>query len=173
VPGIESSQVFSPAASKWFEEARNARRFVSRNLGKELPSEGIGLAINSRNSRTQDQLHIHVDCLRSDVQSSLSHLQTLYSTEWSATPITLHGKHYLARLLRKSSLDGVNPFRLVADGPGRGQPNLGRMTIAVVGSKLTDGQTGFILLTGHVSRSQRDSDHSESLLDHACKIARS
>jgi CDP-diacylglycerol pyrophosphatase len=58
--------------------------------------------------------------------------------------VTLHGKHYFARQLRQSSLKDVNPFRLVADGPGRGEANFGRMTIAVVPSTRRDGEGGFI-----------------------------
>jgi CDP-diacylglycerol pyrophosphatase len=171
VRGTESSAVFSPDAPQWFEEAWNARHFVFRNLQHELPSEDIGLAINSRLSRTQDQLHIHIDCLKPEVQSALTLLQAQLSTEWSTKPITLHGHHYFARLLREQSLDGVNPFRLVADGPGRGEPNLERMSVALVASKLSDGQNGFILLAGRFSRGRNDGGHSEDILDHSCKIA--
>ena len=170
VSGIESSVVFSPDAHRWFEEAWNSRRFVSRNLPHELPREDIALAINSQPSRTQDQLHIHIDCLRPEVQSALTLLQPQLSTDWSTKPIALHGKHYFARLLRELDLRALNPFRLVADGPGRGEPNFGRMSIALVASKLSDGQDGFILLAGRFSRGRTDGGRSEDILDHSCKI---
>jgi CDP-diacylglycerol pyrophosphatase len=171
VPGIESPAVFSADGPRWFEEAWSARRFVFRSLARVLPREDIGLAINSRLARTQDQLHIHVDCLRPEVRSALTLLEPQLSAEWSTTPVTLQGKRYFARLLDHSSLDGENPFRLVADGPGRGEPNLGRITIAVVPSTRSDSERAFILLAGHFSRSQPGSGHSEDILDHSCKIA--
>ena len=170
VSGIESSVVFSPDAPRWFEEAWNSRRFVSRNLPHELPREDIALAINSRLSRTQDQLHIHIDCLKPEVQNALTLLQPQLSTDWSTKPIALHGKHYFARLLRELDLRALNPFRLVADGPGRAEPDFGRMSIALVASKLSDGEDGFILLAGRFSRGQTDGGRSEDILDHSCKI---
>jgi CDP-diacylglycerol pyrophosphatase len=170
VSGIESSVVFSPDAPRWFEEAWNSRRLVSRNLPHQLPREDIALAINSRLSRAQDQLHIHIDCLKPEVQSALTLLQPQLSTEWLTKPIALLGKHYFARLLRESDLRALNPFRLVADGPGRGEPNFGRMSIALVASKLSDGEAGFILLAGRFSRGQTDGGRSEDILDHSCKI---
>jgi CDP-diacylglycerol pyrophosphatase len=170
VSGIESSVVFSPDAPRWFEEAWNSRRLVSRNLPHQLPREDIALAINSRLSRAQDQLHIHIDCLKPEVQSALTLLQPQLSTEWLTKPIALLGKHYFARLLRESDLQALNPFRLVADGPGRGEPNFGRMSIALVASKLSDGEAGFILLAGRFSRGQTDGGRSEDILDHSCKI---
>jgi CDP-diacylglycerol pyrophosphatase len=163
VSGIESAAVLSGNASHWFEGAWKARGYVYRNLGRTLPNEDIALAVNSRLSRTQDQLHIHIDCIRPDIRIALERLQPELSTEWSASPVTLNGKHYFARLLRQSDLEGVNPFRIVADGPGRGERNLAHMTIAIAAAKLN--ADGFILLTGR--------GHAEDLLDHSCAIAHS
>ncbi|HZM08527.1 MAG TPA: CDP-diacylglycerol diphosphatase, partial [Methylocella sp.] len=44
---------------------------VSRRAQKELPRDAINMAINTAGSRSQDQLHIHIDCIRPDVRKAL------------------------------------------------------------------------------------------------------
>jgi CDP-diacylglycerol pyrophosphatase len=68
ISGIESPDLLQDDAPDLFGAAWNARHLVFHRLGKTLPRDGIGLAINSQLSRSQDLAHIHVDCLRLDVR---------------------------------------------------------------------------------------------------------
>ena len=71
ITGIEDPQLLSPAGPNYWQAAWDARGSFEQRLGRRVPREAIGLAINSALSRTQDQLHIHVACLRPDVAAML------------------------------------------------------------------------------------------------------
>ncbi len=71
ISGIESPLVFAPDARNYFADAWEARSYVNQALHKILPPDDISLAINSTESRSQDQLHIHIDCVRMDVFEAL------------------------------------------------------------------------------------------------------
>jgi CDP-diacylglycerol diphosphatase len=59
--GIESPFLTTPDAPNYWAFAWNARPLFERLLGRPAPREDIGLVVNSRFGRTQDQLHIHMD----------------------------------------------------------------------------------------------------------------
>ncbi len=82
--GIESPRGWNIGAAKllargvvrpatWFPSAPN----------KELPRDAIGMAINAANARTQDQLHIHVDCIRPDVREALWNQSSKITAQWA------------------------------------------------------------------------------------------
>src|SRR6266536_3338085 len=63
IPGIESSELLTPAAPNYWAYAWQARSFLDDAVGKAVPRTVVGMAINSAQGRTQDQLHIHIGCL--------------------------------------------------------------------------------------------------------------
>ena len=170
VQGIESPEVLNPSAPNWFARAWNARRFVFARLGKTLPREAVGLAINSQISRSQDQLHIHIDCVKIDVANALVGARGI-GPDWSDAPLVILGKTFAARRLDQPELDGINPFRLVASGPAAlARWDMGHATIVIVGVTLVGGVEGFVLLAGH-SDTAADWAHGSDLLDRSCAIA--
>jgi CDP-diacylglycerol pyrophosphatase len=171
VQGIESPEVLDPNAPDWFARAWNARRFVFARLGKTLPREAVGLAINSQLSRSQDQLHIHIDCIKVDVANVLLGARAGIGIDWSGSPLVLLGKTFAARRLDQPELDGINPFHLVASGPAALERwDMGHATIVIVGATLADGVEGFVLLAGHADAAA-DRGHGSDLLDRSCAIA--
>ena len=84
IVGIESPALQAPDAINYFAAAWDARRFVEEALGHDLPGDRVGLAVNSVLARTQNQLHIHIDCIRADVRATLARLQSEYRHELGA-----------------------------------------------------------------------------------------
>jgi CDP-diacylglycerol pyrophosphatase len=172
VEGIESPEVLDVDAPNWFARAWNARRFIYERLGKTLPRETVGLAINSQISRSQDQLHIHIDCVKPDVASVLVGARTEIGPDWMGPPLALLGKTFVGRRLDQPELDGINPFRLVASGPAAlGRWKMSYATIVIVGASFADGTEGFVLLAGHADTAVADRGHGSDLLDRSCAIA--
>jgi hypothetical protein len=58
----------------------------------------------------------------------------------------MQGLNVLARRIGQKTLDGVNPFRLAAEGIQGGAEKLGQLGIVVLGSELADGREGFVAL---------------------------
>ncbi len=173
ITGIESPEILAPDTPNYFAAAWAARFAVDAALHHPLPRDDIGLAINSESARSQNQLHIHVDCLSVSVIEALhNHLGEVGET-WSAFPVPLAGHSYMARRLDDATLAKVNPFRLLADGVPGAAADMGHQTLALVGATFPDGQTGTVLLADHVNRLAGDFAHSEDLQDHACAVASS
>jgi CDP-diacylglycerol pyrophosphatase len=168
VPGIESPQILAADAPNYFADAWRARSFVEQRAGRELPRDWLSLAINSADARSQNQLHIHVDCVRADVREALSaHADDIGAT-WRPFPETLVGQQYRAMSVRAQDLDGVNPFRLLADDLPPGE-SMGGQSLVMVGANDADGRPGFVLLAGRADVARPGSGHGEDLQDHvAC-----
>ncbi|WP_234834688.1 CDP-diacylglycerol diphosphatase [Mycolicibacterium stellerae] len=164
--GIESSQILAADAPNYFADAWRARSFVEQRAGRDLPRDWLSLAINSADARSQDQLHIHIDCVRADVRQALTvHADEIGAT-WRPFPGRLAGQQYRAMSISGDELDAVNPFRLLADDLPVGD-TMGAQSLVVVGSNGADGRPGFVLLAGRADSA--GGGHGEDLQDHfAC-----
>lgn len=172
ITGIEDHAILAPDATNYFRAAWAARGDMLAKLGHDLPRDAISLAINSPFGRTQNQLHIHIDCIRADVHDTLrAHLAEIGQT-WAPLGATLAGHPYSARRIDGPDLDGANPFWLLAAEEGVGAANIGTHTLVVVGATFADGHDGFVALDDHVDAASGDRASGEELQDHDCAIAR-
>jgi CDP-diacylglycerol pyrophosphatase len=168
ISGIESPAVLAKGAPDYWEDAWEARRFLDESAGQPVPRDSVGLAINSVKGRTQNQLHIHVDCVSPDVAKTLQDAVIPRGGGW--TTVTLAGHPYRARRLSEADLRRRDLFRLIADGDPAARANMGLETIVVVGASFVDSPPGFILLNDHANPEAGDYAAGEELQDHACKV---
>lgn len=169
IGGIEHPVLLAPETPNYFALAWDARRFMDARLGKTLPRDAISLATNSITGRTQNQLHIHIDCIRPDVRAALKATAGAITDTWAlhSMPGGLH--RYLVR--RVVDLTTVNPFRLLAAERPEAASDMGHQTIVVVGAVFPDGSDGFYLLARAGNPLVLDFGSGEELQDHACAIA--
>lgn len=85
IAGIESPEFWTTGYPAWFQKAWRFRHIAAPWLGNGVAAEKLGIAINSLPRRTQDQLHIHINCIRKDVQDEIN--SAAFSKTWA--PITL------------------------------------------------------------------------------------
>lgn len=166
VSGIDSARILAAGTPNYFADAWRARSFVEQRAGRTLPRDWIAMAVNSAAARTQNQLHIHIDCVRADVRQALTAHADAVGADWAPFPVELAGQPYRAMAVADSDLDAVNPFRLLAAGLPAGD-TMAAQTLVVVGSRAADGRDGFILLAGRFDPARPDSGHGEDLQDHA------
>lgn len=166
--GIEDPQLLSPAGTNYWQAAWEARATFEQRLGRRVPREAIGLAINSALSRTQNQLHIHVDCLRPEVAAVLRMRGDRIGGHWSDLPIPLAGRRYRAMRVMGEDLGSRDPFKLLATGDPLARPDMGRQTLVVAGYRSARGTPGFLLLSHRADPATGDRAHGEDLLDHHC-----
>lgn len=161
VSGMDDPSLLDSAAPQYFSAAWRARSFTEARAGGVLPRDWVSLAVNAAAARSQDQLHIHVDCLAADVHGALEALRAGIGPEWSALPVPLHGRAYEAVAIDAGHFDSTNLFALAAAGSA--DPAL--LTVIAVGSG-TDARPGFILLRHRVDPAGGDLSGSEELQDH-------
>jgi CDP-diacylglycerol pyrophosphatase len=159
--GIDSSELLDPDIPNYFAEAWHARDVITAFVGHAVPRSAIGLAINNAHSRSQDQFHIHMECLRQDVYDSLRAAADHVSDVWS--PIMVAGSTYQAMRIMGDGLDGANPFELLANLKPDVRHHMGDYTLVVAGMQFANGP-GFIILGG-------TGPTGELLLDASCSVA--
>jgi CDP-diacylglycerol pyrophosphatase len=166
ITGIESPLVLAPHAKDYWVDAWDSRQYVDHAVRRTLPDNQLGLEINSPYRRSQNQLHIHIDCMRADISEALARHAKDTPDEWRWD--TFDGDRY--RVMRVTSLaDAQNPFRIVA----RDNPDtvaMSRQTILVTGAGPSASEDGWLIVNSDIDL-KNGSGTAEGLLDHACRVA--
>jgi CDP-diacylglycerol pyrophosphatase len=163
IAGIESPEVLAPDAPNYFAAAWRARDELAVALGRRVARDAVGLAVNPQRARTQDQLHIHIECLAPEIHRKLQAAAERLNDRWS--PITLAAGPYQALRLPGEDLGSTNPFVLLAERMPGARRNMGAYTLMIAGMQFKSGP-GFVLLTG------KNVPGTETLLDSSCALAR-
>jgi CDP-diacylglycerol pyrophosphatase len=169
VTGIEDAAILASTAPNYFAAAWQAHDMVAQRAQQALPQDDIGLVINSAYGRSQNQLHIHIDCLRPDVVAAVRAHGAAVGAAWAPFSVKLVGHPYLARRVASADLSDANPFTLLADGVPGTRADMGQWTLAAVRTTVA-GAPGFLLLADHVDQATMDRASGEELQDHACAI---
>ena len=144
--------------------------FVEERLHTTLPRDAVSLAINSVLGRTQNQLHIHIDCVRPDVRDILA----------ANSGQDRHALGAISGAACRPYLPG-DPDRPGDAGQRRSVSHDWRMParrrtwectrLALIGATFADGTEGFVLLDDHADPLAGDLAHAEELQDHTCALA--
>jgi CDP-diacylglycerol pyrophosphatase len=170
ISGIESPEILAPDAPNYWRAAWLARRFSDERAGRAIPRQDMGLAINSEARRSQNQLHIHIDCLKANVAQALAEHAAAIGPEWAGLALPPAGHSYLARRIDSADLADVDPFRIVTETvPGAAQ-DMGDQTIVLAGARFDTGGEGFFLLVDHADPVHPDRGWGEELQDHDCAV---
>jgi CDP-diacylglycerol pyrophosphatase len=167
VSGIESASLLGAEAPNYWEDAWRAEDYVQQRLGQVLPRDLLGLAINSARARSQEQLHIHIDCVQPSLHQALLAAANQIGPQWSAQPLDLAGHPYYAMRVQGEDLT-VDPFHLLAKRLTDPGTEMGNQVLAVVGARFSDDTPGFYILDSPAGEHVATSD---SVLDHDCAIA--
>ena len=168
ITGIEDPAVLAPDAANYFDKAWDERQVVPDRLGRPLDRTQLSVAVNSIYGRSQDQLHLHIDCVDKDVAAALNHLAIPHDAAWAANRVTLEGHAYRVRWLAADRLAATNPFQLLAQSFPSARREMAAWTIALVGAVGPGGEPGFYLLADRVDPAIGDRASAEELQDHAC-----
>ena len=159
--GIDSAELLDPDMPNYFAEAWRARDLIAGFVGHEVPRTAIGLAINTAHARTQDQFHVHIECLRQDVAAALRASAEGITDVWS--PVMVAGSTYHAQRIMGDGLEASNLFEMLANLKPDVRHHMGDYTLVVAGMQFKSGP-GFIVLTG-------TGPTGELLLDASCVVA--
>jgi CDP-diacylglycerol pyrophosphatase len=161
IRGIESPEALAPGSPNYFAAAWRSRDVLAASAGVPLPRTAIGMAVNQLHARSQDQLHIHMSCLRPELSGALREQSAALGPQWSE--LELAGHTYHALRIRGEDLASSNPVQLLADGVAGARGALADYTVLVAGAEFADGP-GFIELASN------DAPGAELLLDSRCAV---
>lgn len=164
ITGIESPQLLEKHTANFFALAWHERHLLSDKNHSPVPDSDLAMTINSASGRTQNQLHIHMSCLRADIGQQLAGLSQELTEKWQ--PLTLRSHPYLARTLTPTELDQQSVFlRIAREIPGAaGQ--MGDYGLAL--TALPDGRLVLLAIKKQLLKGNTGS--AEELQDHQCGI---
>ena len=164
VTGIEDPAVQAPNAPNYWQDAWDSRALVQKLAGRPLPRDDVVLAVNSVYGRSQNQLHIHVDCIKTDVKHDLDASLASVGATWSDFPAKLRGLTYRAIWIPGADLGANDPFKILASGDPTARADMTRETLALIAATSPAGAPGFVLVA------ERQYGHAETLQDHSCQV---
>lgn len=170
ISGIESPGLLTPDAPNYWADAWGARSFVEASLKKArrapLADDEIGLEINSAMRRSQEQLHIHIDCMRANAVSALAAHRSDPPRMWA--PLTIDGTRYRVMRMPGPTFD-FNPFDIVANDKTSPATMAGQ-TILVTGAGPSAERAGWLIVNSSID-TEAGTGSAEILLDHRCANA--
>jgi CDP-diacylglycerol pyrophosphatase len=164
--GMESPELLQAKTANFFWLAWQQRNFMSLRHGSQVPDDVISLTINSTTGRTQNQLHIHISCLRKDVRGQLNQYGNALNEKWQDFPVSLAGNKYIARKVSEAEFSQHSPFIMLARQVPQAGEHMGRYSLAM--AKLADGE--WIALATERNLLRLNLASAEQLQDHDCGL---
>lgn len=173
ISGVESPELLQPGAPNFFAQAWHARDLLDQLNGRPLPREAVSLTLNPVRRRSQDQFHIHISCIRPDLQARLQSAEADLRPDWSPLPGGWHGHNWLVRRVDGDRLDGVNPIADIAAHVPGASADMGAMGIGVVAMSFKDGRPGFVLMATRRDDGDPTSGIAEhDIQEHDCSVVK-
>ncbi|WP_423821211.1 CDP-diacylglycerol diphosphatase [Salinisphaera sp. SPP-AMP-43] len=165
IEGIESPAFSAPDAPHFFARAWQSRQVMAQRYDQPISDDAILLALNSPHGRSQNQLHIHISCVKPAVRQRLQRMAPQISAHWQRLPDELAGHRYIARRVSSALLEQTSAAHLLAEHADAGQH------MADYGLALTalDAQS-LVLLATHVNRERGNVASTEELESHDCAV---
>ncbi len=169
--GLEVPALAAPGAHNFMADAWGLRDLVSAAAGWPLPRMAFGLVVNSAYGRSQNQLHIHADCMAPWMIERLADPALSRTTAWRSIDLPLDGgiRHFQLRWLPGETLT-ENPFRLLAEHLAPGD-DMASHSLVIVGGYDVMRRPGFFLLSGRHDAATGDAANADRMQDRTCRIA--
>ncbi len=169
IVGVEDPFLQSPDAPNYFDAAWRSRSFLEAAGRAVAERDQVALVVNSAVARGQDQLHIHVGCVRLVARRALAAAAPAMPLgQWTPIGAVLPNTAFWGVRVRGTDLAGVEPFRLAAAGLGDRVKNRAVLTIIVAGARV-EGDDEFLILASYAGAPHAWRPVvSDDLLDPAC-----
>ena len=164
ITGMESPIILAPTTPNLFADAWQQRNLLAQKHGAPIADSALSLAINAQYGRTQNQLHIHISCLRTDVRQQLDDLTPALNEHWQSATLRKH--RYLVRTLSSAELAQQSAFTRLANEVPYARTEMGKYGLAL--AALPDGRLALLALERNWLKLNRGS--AEELQDHKCQI---
>lgn len=167
VSGIEDPAVLAKDEPNYFAAAWNAQGLFPMRLHAVAPSTSVGVVVDAKVARDQDQLHVIVDCLKPEVAASLSSEAGNVKSRWAMMSVPLNGRTYWARRVDATDPENVWPLQLLVDDLPGAKDALADWSLALTQPASLKGQ-GFLILADRVEGEQ--GGRPRDLLDPSCAV---
>jgi CDP-diacylglycerol pyrophosphatase len=170
ITGVEDPALLKPETPNFFADAWAHRDAMQAKLPHPIPRASISLVVNAQTARSQNQLHIHIDCLSAAARDALQRAASKVGPDWAPLDEPVAGHTFLARRVDGETLGDFKPFLAVAATVSNPSADMARQNVVVVGADFSNGP-GFIVLTDKAPAIPMGFGGGEDVQDHTCAIA--
>ncbi|ATF94260.1 CDP-diacylglycerol pyrophosphatase [Cedecea neteri] len=163
ITGIESPKILENGAPNYFQDAWDNRHFLLDETTKAVRDDDLVLAINSRYGRSQNQLHIHLSCLRPEVYQAINQLADKVGDQWQPFGEEILGHKYLARKVPADA----NPFTVLAEYVKAENDEMENFGLA----RVVTAKGDVVLLANPRQLLGGNQGSAEEMLDYSCSLA--
>lgn len=166
VTGIEDAALGRQLLPHYFAQAWRHRDILSAGLPTPVPDRFVSVAINSRYGRSQNQLHVHIACLRPDVYAFLKQQGKALDAQWRVLPTRLLGHTYSARTLSAADADALDPLALLREYVDDQDGTMSHYSLLM--TPRADGS--LVLLATHLAVTELNLGSAGELQDYRCDL---
>lgn len=110
VAGVEEPLLLKSSTRNYFYDAWKYRGLLNDFNEKRISERYLTFSVNSKYTRTQDQLHIHASCLRTDVYDVLKRNRSKIGHQWKPLNEKITGYTFLAKKVKVDQIRKNSPF---------------------------------------------------------------
>lgn len=171
VTGIDDPEVWAAEKQNQWAFGWDARSIVGKSIDRSLPDSLVGLAINSKVSRSQDQLHIHLDCISESAREFVRGSGGSIGTTWS--DFRYRGKPVRAVLIPSATpAMAFNPFEVIKESLRASPGPVADRGVFVTYVERPEGSSGFVIVDQPVDAAVGSYGHASDFLDRGCRLGR-
>ena len=168
--GIESEDLLKEDAPNYWRYAWEQRDRVGQLLGRSLEPDQLGLQINSAATRSQLQLHIHINCMRQDMATILRKHRHDPLQKWM--PLYVDKQRYSIMRLPADALEKLDPFKLAAGRSAYAASNMAAQSLLLTGARFDHGEEGFYLINTPINFDKKQRGSASIFMDNDCTMAK-
>ncbi|MDJ0022970.1 MULTISPECIES: CDP-diacylglycerol diphosphatase [Pantoea] len=141
ISGMESPVLLDPDTPNFLAAAWQHRDLLVQG-SQPVSDSAFSLAINAQYGRSQNQLHIHLSCLRPEVRQQLDSQASHLHDAWQ--PVTINRHRYLVRAISEAHLFNQSAFIRLAKEVAGAREKMGHYGMAL--TALPDGRLALLAL---------------------------
>ncbi|MFP3028771.1 MAG: CDP-diacylglycerol diphosphatase [Arsenophonus sp.] len=170
ISGIESPILQQKNTKNYFTLAWQNRELLVKSASNPINEQFLSLAINSKYGRTQDQLHIHLACLKPEIYQIIKKNEHTITSNWRPLPLKdrINNHEYLAIKISTSDINKISPFNYLEKYTVEHDDNIAYYGLAMMPSAQ---QNKFILLTTRLKLQDFNLGSVGLIQDYLCKLS--
>ncbi|MGP1923557.1 MAG: CDP-diacylglycerol diphosphatase [Arsenophonus sp. NEOnobi-MAG3] len=170
ISGIESPILQQKNIKNYFILAWQNRELFIKSSSKPINEQFLSLAINSKYGRTQDQLHIHLACLKPEVYQIIKENEHTIISSWRPLHLKdrINSHQYLAIKISASDINKISPFNYLEKYTVEQDDNIAYYGLAMIPSTQ---QNKFILLATRLKLLDFNLGSIGAIQDYLCKLS--
>lgn len=167
ISGIESPILQQKNTENYFMLAWQNRQLFIKSANKPINEQYLSLAINSKYGRSQEQLHIHLACLKAEVYQIIKENEDTITKSWRPLKQRINSHQYIAIKIPATDINKISPFNYLEKYAEEQGDNIAYYGLAMIPSSQ---KNEFILLASRLKLLDFNLGSAGTIQDYQCKL---